>query len=164
MSKDDESFTEEVEELSEGESEVLHDLKIGAVAGFVATILVAVLIFLKDAIGLLPDVDVIGTFGNFVGGWPGAGWVVLLGGGAALGIGFALLDSHVGHVTGAGEIAHGVLFGFLLWAALLLIMVPLYSGSADAVTLYGAVLFAALVFGVAMGWIYGRMNPEEAPT
>ena len=73
MSKDDESLTEEVEEFTEGEGEVLHDLKIGAIAGLVAAIPVAVLIFLKDAIGLLPDVDVIGTFGNFVGGWTGAG-------------------------------------------------------------------------------------------
>ncbi|HYM17644.1 MAG TPA: DUF6789 family protein [Micropepsaceae bacterium] len=164
MSKDDESFTEEVEELSEGESEVLHDLKIGVVAGLLAAIPVAVLIFLKDAAGFLPDVDVIGTLGGFIGGWPGAGWVLLFVGGALLGIGFAMLDSHVGHVTGAGEVAHGVLFGFLLWAALLLILVPLYSGTADAVTLYGSALFANLVFGVAMGWIYGRMNPEEAPT
>jgi hypothetical protein len=164
VSKDDESFTEEVDELAEGESEVLHDLRIGVVAGILAAIPLAVLIFLKDAMGFLPDVDAIGVLGGFIGGWPGAGWVALLIAGAILGVGFALLDSHVGHVTGAGEIAHGVLFGFLLWAALLLILVPLYSGSADAVTLYGSFLIGTLVFGVVMGWIYGRMNPEEAPT
>ena len=164
MSKDDESFTEEVEELTEGESEVLHDLKIGLVAGLLAAIPLAVLIFLKDAAGLLPDLDVIHTLGYFIGDWTGAGWVALFLAGAILGVGFALLDSHVGHVTGAGEIAHGVLFGFLLWAALLLVLVPLYNGSADSMTLYVAVLVATLVFGVAMGWIYGRMNPEEAPT
>ena len=164
MSKDDESFTEEVEELAEGESEVLHDLRIGAIAGFLATIPVAVLIFVQSMAGFLPALDVIGSLGNLIGGWAGAGWLVLFVGGAVLGMGFALLDSHVGHVTGAGEIAHGVLFGFLLWAAMLMILVPEYSGSADATTLYVAVLVSTLIFGVVMGWIYGKMNPEEAPT
>jgi Na+-translocating ferredoxin:NAD+ oxidoreductase RnfD subunit len=164
MSKDDESFTEEVEELAEGESEVLHDLRIGLTAGFLATIPVALLIFLQGAAGFLPDIDVIGTLGNLVGGWTGAGWVVLFAGGAVLGIGFALLDSHVGHVTGAGEVAHGILFGFLLWLALLMILVPVYSGSGNATMLYVAVLVANLIYGVVMGAIYARMNPEEAPT
>jgi Na+-translocating ferredoxin:NAD+ oxidoreductase RnfD subunit len=165
MSKDDESFTEEVEELATGESEVLHDLRIGVIAGLLATIAVALIILLQGAAGFVPELDILGTLASRTGlEFAGAGWILLFVGGGILGVVFALLDSHVGHVTGAGEIVHGVLFAFLLWAALLMILIPVYGGTENATTIYVVVLVANLIFGVAMGAIYGRMNPEEAPT
>lgn len=163
MSEQKESFRQEEEELVTGESEILHDLGKGIIAGLVATVAVAVLVFLQGVIGFLPEVSLIGLLTGLTGmTWSGAGWVFLFIAGGVLGIAFASLDAHVGHVTGAGEIVHGILFAVLLWVALMLIFVPVFGGESYAVTFAIIVLVANLLYGIVMGAVYGALQPEEA--
>jgi hypothetical protein len=163
MSEEKESFRQEEEELAAGESEILHDLGKGVVAGLAGAVAVAILIFVQGAIGFLPEVNFVAMLGNRVGlGTALGGWLVLFAGGGSLGIAFASLDGHVGHVTGAGEVVHGVLFAVLLWAALMLILMPVFSGEAYAMTFAIAVLVGNLAYGIVMGIVYGAMRPEEA--
>lgn len=164
MSNDDESFAEEVEEITTGESEVLHDLGKGAIAGLVAAIPVGLLLLLKGATGFLPEVNMLGSLAHLTGlEWAGAAWIALLIGGTLLGIAFAALDAHVGRVTGANEMIHGALFGFLLWGALVILYLPFYAEASFATVLFATLLGMSLVYGVVMGAIYGAMNPEEVP-
>jgi hypothetical protein len=165
MSEDKDTFREEEEEVEAGESELLHDLGKGVIAGLAATVPVAILIMLKGGFGLLPQVDFITLLTNLTGfGWGGAGWILLFLAGGLLGVGFSALDSHVGHVTGAGEIAHGVLFAVLLWAALMLVILPVYGGNVFGVGFAVAVLAGLLVYGIIMGVVYAAMKPEEVTT
>src|SRR4051812_38106118 len=128
MNQEDENtktFVQEEAEVEEGESELIHDLGKGVVAGLAATVPVAILILIQGAVSLLPQVHFIDLLTNLTGfGWSGTGWLFLFIAGGLLGVGFSALDAHVGHVTGAGEIAHGVLFSVLLWAAIMLIVLP----------------------------------------
>jgi hypothetical protein len=167
MTSEDENkktLREEEAEVEEGESELIHDLGKGVVAGLAAVIPVAVLILIQGAVGLLPQVNFISLLTNLTGvGWGGAGWIFLFVAGGLLGVGFAALDSHVEHVTGAGEIAHGVLFAVLLWAALMLTILPVYGGDVFGLGFAIAVLAGVLVYGVVMGAIYAAMKPEEVP-
>jgi hypothetical protein len=165
MSDDKESLGERLEEEEEGENELLHDLGKGIIAGLAATVPVAILILIQSAVGLLPQVDFIALLTNLTGlAWGGTGWIFLFVAGGLLGIGFAALDSHVGHVTGAGEIAHGVLFAILLWAAMMLVVLPVYGGDVFGVGFAVAVLVGVLIYGIAMGAIYAAMKPEEVMT
>lgn len=168
MSSEDENkktFLQEEEEVEEGESELIHDLGKGVLAGLAATVPVAILILIQGAVGLLPQVDFIALLTNLTGfGWGGTGWVFLFLAGGLLGIGFSALDAHVGHVTGAGEIAHGGLFAVLLWAALMLVILPIYGGDVFGVAFAVAVLVGILTYGIVMGAVYAAMKPEEVMT
>jgi len=113
----------------------------------------------------LPQSNVIGMLTRMTGmEWGGAGWVVLFVTGTAIGIGFAALDSHVEHVTGAGEIVRGAMFGILIWVALLLLFIPFYGTEAISMGFLIAVLLTNIVYGGVMGWVYGALQPETAPT
>jgi uncharacterized protein DUF6789 len=164
MKEEKDSLLQEEREIVAGESEILHDLGKGIVAGVAGTVAVAILIFLQGAVGFLPEVSFITLLGNLVGGGSAImGWLVLFAlGGLVGGIAFAALDGHVGHVTGAGEIVHGILFAVLLWAVLMLILMPIYMTEAYVVSFAIAMFVGLLVYGIVMGAVYGAMNPEEA--
>src|SRR5688500_15594572 len=94
MSDDRNELRQEREELAEGESELLSDLKKGVLAGLIATIPVAVLGVLKQILDLIPQLNLIGILNGLTSiPWNGAGWVLLFVVGAILGMGFASLDS-----------------------------------------------------------------------
>jgi len=161
MSDDRENLRHEREELAEGESELLHDLRKGAIAGLVATIPVALLGGAKQVLGFIPQLDLVGILTRLTTiPWDGTGWVLLFLIGAILGMGFASLDSHVSDTTTIGELLRGAFFGFLLWVILMVILLPLHA-RAGAVGFAGGVLAACLVFGAVMGVVYERMKPEH---
>jgi len=161
MSDDDKSMAEQA-----SESFIVHDLGKGLLAGLVATIVVAVLIMLKDAVGLAPEFNVIDFFGKMMGStWPGAGWLLLFTVGVILGLCFAVLDARVEIHPGTDEPIRGALFGVLIWFALMLFLMPAYGaglfgmniGIAAPVTL----LVITVVHGYISGMLYGKMNPEN---
>jgi hypothetical protein len=153
---------QEREELAAGESEVLHDLKKGIFAGLIATVPVALLAAGKQAMGLIPELDLINLMTSMSGmPWNGTGWVLLFVVGAILGMGFASLDSHVSDATTLGEAMRGLLFGFLLFVILMIILIPLYNSNGFGLPFAGGVLAACLLFGVVMGVTYEKMKPEH---
>jgi len=159
---DDNDFRQEAREVAAGESELIRDLGKGAIAGLVATIPVAIIAFLKQSMGLAPEIDVIGILANLVGlSFPGAGWVVLFVGGTLFGIAFAALDAHVENVTEAGEMVRGAILGFLFWIVLMLLCIPLYSNQGFGMMFAGSMLVTILIYGVVMGMVYERMKPEH---
>jgi len=161
MSNDQESLRQEREELAEGESELLHDLRKGALAGLIATVPVAALGGAKHLLGLIPQLDLAGILTRLTTiPWGGTGWVLLFAIGALLGVGFASLDSHVSDTTTVGELIRGTFFGFLLWVILMVILLPLHA-RAGALGFAGGVFGACLIFGAVMGVAYERMKPEH---
>jgi hypothetical protein len=162
MSDDRESFGQEEKEVAAGESELLHDLRKGAFAGLVATVPVAFIAVIKQFLGLIPELDIIGILTGLAGiPWSGTGWVLLFVIGGVLGMGFASLDSHVSDVTEAGEMLRGAFFGFLLWIVLMIIFIPLYSNEGFGYMFAGGVLAACIIFGVVLGMVYERTKPEH---
>ncbi len=153
-----------------GESETIHDIGKGIVAGMAATAAAAAILAGKGLIGIMPDFDVMGMLTAFAGStWPGLGWIVFFaGGGIVLGVIFALLDARVEATTGAGELARGVFFGFLLWLIVMLMFMPVLGAGAFGLK-FGAgapivCLVADLVYGVVLGAVYGALHPETVMT
>jgi hypothetical protein len=161
MRDDKDSLRQEREELAEGESELLSDLRKGALAGLIATVPVVLLAVVKKLLDLIPQLDLVGILTQLTGiPWSGAGWVLLFLVGALLGIGFASLDSHVSDTTTSGEMLRGAFFGFLLALVLMAVLLPLY-GRGGALGIAAGVFGACLNFGAVMGIAYERMKPEH---
>lgn len=161
MSDNRNDLRQEREELAEGESELLSDLKKGALAGLIATIPVAVLAVLKQVLDLIPQLNLIGILtGLTTIPWNGAGWVALFVVGALLGVGFAALDSHVSDTTTVGEMLRGAFYGFLLAVILMVILIPLY-GQVGTLGFALGLIGTCIVFGAVMGIAYERMKPEH---
>lgn len=160
----------QLQEVLAGESEIIHDIGKGIVAGTVATAAAAAILAGKGLFGILPDFDVMGMLTTFANSnWPGLGWIVFfVGGGIVLGVLFALLDAHVEATTGAGELVRGVFFGFLLWLVVMLIFMPVLGAGAFGMKFgVGApilCLAADLVYGLVLGAVYGAMHPETVMT
>jgi hypothetical protein len=153
-----------------GESETIHDIGKGIVAGTVATVAAAAILAGKGVFGILPNFDVMGMLTAFAGStWPGLGWIVFfVGGGIVLGVIFALLDARVEATTGAGELVRGIFFGFLLWLIVMLIFMPVLGAGAFGMRFgVGApivCLAADLIYGLVLGAVYGAMHPETVMT
>ena len=161
MSDDRNELRHEREELAEGESELLSDLKKGALAGLIATIPVVVLAVVKQALDLIPQLNLIGILTGLTSiPWDGAGWVALFVVGALLGVGFASLDSHVSDTTTVGEMIRGAFYGFLLAVILMIILIPLY-GRMGTLGFALGIIGTCIVFGAVMGIAYERMKPEH---
>ena len=159
MSDDRDSLRQEREELVAGESEVLHDLKKGALAGLIATVPVALLAVANQVLGLTPQLDLVGILTRLSAlPWGGTGWVLLFVAGAVLGMGFASLDSHVSDTTTAGELTRGAFFGFLLSVILMIILMPIYGGG---LAVAGSLVVTGVIFGMVMGVAYEKMKPEH---
>src|SRR5262245_12578786 len=156
MSDNSDTPRQEREELAEGESELLHDLKKGAYAGLIATIPVAILAVIKQLLDLIPQLNLIGILTSLSSvTWPGTGWILLFVVGAILGMGFAALDSHVSDTTTAGEMVRGAFYGFLLAVILMLILIPLY-GRVGTLGFALGIVGTCIVFGAVMGIAYER--------
>ena len=161
MSDNRNDLQQQREELAEGESELVGDLKKGALAGLIATIPVALLAVVKQVLDLIPQLNLIGILTALTNiPWSGAGWVALFVVGALLGMGFASLDSHVSDTTTVGEMIRGAFYGFLLAVILMLILIPLY-GRAGTLGFALGVLGTCIVFGAVMGIAYEKMKPEH---
>jgi hypothetical protein len=161
MSDNRNDLRQEREELAEGESELLSDLKKGALAGLIATIPVAFLAVVKQVLDLIPQLNLIGILTGLTSiPWNGAGWLALFVVGALLGVGFAALDSHVSDTTTVGEMLRGAFYGFLLAVILMVILIPLY-GQVGTLGFALGLVGTCIVFGAVMGIAYERMKPEH---
>ncbi len=156
----------EMEEVLSGESEIIHDLGKGVLAGFAGTAAVGGLFLVKSALGVLPQFDFVDMLTMLSGySWAGAGWVMyFLGVGVALGALFAFLDSRNEAASTGSEMIRGAIFGGIVWLVLMLLFMPIYGGGVFGLA-FGAgapvfMLVANLLYGVVMGAVYEELNPE----
>ena len=154
----------------EGESETIHDMGKGIVAGLVATTAVAALVALKGYVGATPQFDpvaMLATMAHSASRY--VGWLVFFGGGTIfLGVMFGLLDARVEATTGAGELVRGLLFAALTWLIFMLIFMPVYGvgvfGNALGLSVPALTFVAAVIYGLLLGAVYGALHPETVMT
>jgi hypothetical protein len=152
------------------ESSVFLDTGKGIIAGIVGAIALALLMFLKDAMGLVPDVSLLAPLMKLAGTTSTLnGWIVFFVINALIvGAVFAALDAHLERPEGPEEFVRGALFGVGLWVLTMIFLMPMSGAGAFAMN-YGMtapiVLFAAqLIQGMIMGGVYGALRPEPVPT
>jgi hypothetical protein len=137
----------------------------GLEAGLVATVALAIVLVMKQAIGLMPQVDLVSIlaralgFGSLAAGWTAHFVVGVLFWGPL----FVWADRHM-------FFAHwinGLLFASVVWLGVMLMIMPLAGEGAFGLKLGIATptltLFLHWFYGIVLGSIYGAMKPRDLP-
>ena len=139
------------------------NVKSGLTAGFVATVVLSLLMMAKQAMGLMPDLDLVaivaGMVARLTGGKPDpiVGWVMHFFIGTVMwGIAYAILQSKLP----GGPAARGMIFGIGAWLLMMVLVMPLagagFFGLALGMGAPVATLMLHLVFGATLGVVYAK--------
>jgi hypothetical protein len=132
----------------------------GIVAGFLATVLVSILMLIKAVIGLMPEVNVIAMLGGMIGGGPTIGWIAhFLIGAVFWGTLFALLQHSI--PVGRGW-PKGVLFSVAAWLLMMLAVMPIagagFFGMRLGLVAPVMTLIIHVIFGAVLGGIFAALQ------
>lgn len=152
------------------ESSIFVDTGKGILAGIVGAVVLAALMFLKNAVGIVPQVDLLHAWMKIAGTHSElTGWIVFFVMNAVVvGAIFAALDAHLERPEGSEEFVRGALFGVGLWILTMMFIIPMGGGGNFGMR-YGVMLpifmfVATVIQGVIMGGVYGWLRPEPVPT
>lgn len=138
----------------------------GILAGFIATIVLSVLMVLKSVMGMMPQVNAIKMLtgmGHGMMGMPATpvvGWVIhFIIGTIVWGILFALL---IKAIPGGSATVKGLVFGTAAWVLMMVIPMPMAGAGLFGLKLgIGApiaTLILHLVYGAVLGAVYGKLT------
>ena len=141
------------------------------IAGFVATVVLSVLMLIKSMMGMMPGLDVIGMLTGMAHGMmglpatPAVGWGLhFLIGTVLWGIGFALLYKVL---PGSGPVVKGIVFGVLAWLLMMLIPMPMAGaglfGMKMGMMAPVMTLVLHLIWGFVLGATFGALSRSAAP-
>lgn len=130
-----------------------------ATAGFIATVVLSVLMVMKNMMGIMPELDLPKMISGMMGvQTPVVGWIVhfmigTLGYGAAL-----VLFDH--RLPGDSRIAHGMILAFFGWLLMMVLLMPMAGAGFFGLQMGWMApvmtLMLHLLFGAVLGWYYGR--------
>ncbi len=129
----------------------------GVIAGIAGTAALSVLMVMKNLMGVMPQLDVIGMLGGMMQVPPAVAWVIHFMIGAIWGLLFAVLYRHI---PGGSAIVKGMVLLTGAWLLMMVMVMPMAGAG-----LFGMKLgmmaplmtwVLHLVFGVVMGLVYGR--------
>jgi hypothetical protein len=132
-------------------------------AGFVATLILSLLMLIKGMMGIMPELNVIAMLATMMGTGPAVGWAAhFMIGALVWGTAFALL---YGMLPGSSPWQKGIVFGIAAWLLMMVGVMPLANAGlfglklglmAPVVTLMLHVLFGAI-----LGLLYGHPESEQ---
>lgn len=138
----------------------------GMVAGFLATVVLSILMVMKGTMGLMPQLDVIGMIAGMTGMSAAVAW------GAHFLLGTVIwggLFAWVNHaIPGESQWLRGIVFGSAAWLAMMVLIMPLAGQGVFGLRLgiMGPVmtLILHLIYGAVLGVTYGGMLGSQAET
>ncbi|RJS94111.1 DUF6789 family protein [Salinisphaera sp. Q1T1-3] len=137
--------------------------KSAILAGVVASLVLAAALVAESLFPVLPAYDLVGLIQRFTGGPRAAGWL----GYALVGVllwpaVFVLLRARL---PGASDIARGLVFGGLAWAAMMLLFLPIAGAGFFGLVIGWWVpvmaLLQHLLYGAALGLVYRPQAPPR---
>jgi hypothetical protein len=128
----------------------------GLIAGFVATVVLSILMFLKSMMGVMPQLDVIMMLSAMMGSAPTMGWVAHFVIGTVIwGGGFALLYDTI---PGGGAVIKGIVFGIAAWVIMMIVVMPMagagFFGMNMGMMAPVMTLVLHIIFGAVLGAVY----------
>lgn len=140
----------------------------GMAAGFIATVVLSVLMAMKTTMGVMPELDlprmIAGMMG--MGDVPVVGWAVhFMIGIVIYGAAIAILDERL---PGDRAVVHGLIVGSIGWLMMMVVLMPMVGAGMFGLHL-GAMaplmtLVLHLIFGAVLGWYYGRAISSDSKT
>lgn len=137
----------------------------GIIAGFVATAVLSIIMIIKSAAGLLPELNIIQMLSGMLSGAPVTGWIAHFAIGAVLwGTVFAIFNNSI---PGNSQIAKGIVLGIVAWLLMMVIVMPMAGAGVFGLNI-GIMapvmtLILHLVYGAVLGWVYA-MNTMHRQT
>ncbi len=140
------------------------DIGKGMLAGFIATAVLSMVMLMKSAMGLMPNLSIIAMMAGMMGGSQATAWIVhFLIGTVLWGVVFAWLDPHL---PGAHHWTRGIVFGIGAWLLMMIVMMPMagagFFGIEKGIMAPAMTLVLHMVWGAVLGGAYGwLLNPHE---
>lgn len=137
----------------------------GMIAGFAATVVLSVIMVMKSAMGLMPELNVIAMLTQMVNASsPIVGWIIhFVIGTVVWGALFAWLDPSV---PGQSHWLKGVVFGIAAWVLMMVIVMPMagagFFGMNLGMMAPVMTLVLHIIFGAVLGGVYGLERPADA--
>lgn len=129
----------------------------GIVAGLVGTVALSVLMVMKNAMGLMPELDVIAMLAGMMHVPAAAAWAIHFMIGAVWGVMFALLYKLI---PGGSPVGKGMIFGTGAWLMMMVVVMPMAGAGLFGMTLGMMAPLMTwmlhLVFGAVLGATFGR--------
>ena len=136
------------------------------VAGLVATIVLSLLMVMKGAMGIMPQLDLPRMIAGMMGmpDAPMLGWAVhFFIGVVVYGAALALLDEHL---PGDSKMGHGVLLATVGWLMMMVVLMPMAGAGLFGLNLGISApimtLMLHLIFGAVLGAYYGHALARQA--
>jgi uncharacterized membrane protein YagU involved in acid resistance len=135
----------------------------GVLAGIAATVVLSVLMVMKAAMGLMPELNPIAMISNMLGMPMPVGWVMHFMIGIIWGIAFALTSRMF---PGAFWL-RGMLFSIAPWLVMMIVMMPMAGAGLFGMNLGMPApvmtLMLHLIFGAVLGAVYGARATRVKP-
>lgn len=134
----------------------------GLLAGFVATVVLSVLMVGKSMMGIMPELDVIAMLSDMMGAPLAAGWIVHFAIGTILwGAGFAILYDMI---PGGSAVQRGIVFGIAVWLLMMILIMPMADAGLFGMSfgIMAPVMTLALhvIFGAVLGGVYAARTRD----
>ncbi len=139
----------------------------GIIAGFIATVVLTVLMLVKEMMGLMPELNVISmlsTMANAKMGMPGTPMVGYLlhfvVGAIVFGVLFHVLN---GSLPGGNQLMKGIVFGVVAWLLMMLLVMPMAGAGMFGMSMGMGMMAPAMtlmlhvIFGAVLGFSYSKL-------
>tara|TARA_R110000822_G_scaffold49434_1_gene129505 strand:- start:45 stop:479 length:435 start_codon:yes stop_codon:yes gene_type:complete len=131
------------------------NLKSGFLAGFIATVVLSVLMVMKGMMGVMPELDVAAMLAGMIGAPVIVGWIVhFLIGTVAWGGGFAVLYDYI---PGSSAVQKGIVFGIAAWLGMMILIMPMAGAGLFGLALGMMAPIMTLVLHVIFGAVLGAV-------
>lgn len=135
----------------------------GAFAGFVATVVLSILLVAKAMMGVMPQLDPITMMSAMMGAPAIMGWIAhFMIGTIAWGIGFAVVYDAI---PGGSPLVKGVIFGTGAWLMMMIAVMPMAGaglfGMAFGIMAPMMTLVMHIIFGAVLGGVYASRTTAQ---
>lgn len=134
------------------------NLKSGFIAGFIATVVLSVLMVMKGVMGVMPELDVAAMLAGMIGAPVIVGWIAhFVIGTVAWGGGFAVLYDYI---PGNSAVQKGIVFGIADWLGMMVLIMPMagagFFGLGLGVMAPVMTLVLHVIFGAVLGAVFAN--------
>ncbi len=132
----------------------------GVFAGLAATVVMSVLMVMKGAMGIMPQLDVIQMLSMMLGVSAAVAWVVHFGIGAMWGALFAL-----GYrvIPGGNALTKGLVFATAVWLMMMIVVMPMAGAGLFGMNMGIMAPIMTLALHLVFGAVLGLVNGKRAP-
>ena len=134
----------------------------GILAGFAATVVLSLVMVVKGAMGVMPELNPIHMLSNMMGMPDALGWLPhFIIGTIGWGAGFALLNNLI---PGKNQVTKGIVFAGVAWLLMMVAVMPMAGAGLFGMNL-GVMapvmtLVLHVVFGATLGSVYKQQTPH----